>query len=166
VKHVAYFCGVLPHAEFTTQTEADAAARRYLEGMLDTQAELVWSGPPDAPSRTALRDALAGGGAGAGKKARLAAQYWRANCAPTERYGLTLPGTVEYRLGAGEAGFDNLVLAGDWTRNGFDAGCVEAAVTSGLLAANAICGAPRLDTIVGCNGPDGFPSRPRTASPI
>jgi len=52
------------------------------------------------------------------------------------------------------------VFAGDWTRNGFDAGCVEGAMTSGMLAAQAICGAPADDAIAGLHGPTGFPNRP------
>ena len=35
-------------------------------------------------------------------------------------------------------GFANLAVAGDWTACGFDAGCVEAATRSGVLAARAI----------------------------
>jgi uncharacterized protein with NAD-binding domain and iron-sulfur cluster len=52
-------------------------------------------------------------------------------------------GSVGYRLAADESGFDNLVLAGDWTRNGTDGGSVEAAVTAGMQAARAISGHPR-----------------------
>ena len=36
------------------------------------------------------------------------------------------------------SGYDNLVLAGDWTDNGLNAGCIEAATLGGLQAANAI----------------------------
>jgi hypothetical protein len=39
-------------------------------------------------------------------------------------------------------GVANLYLAGDWTKNGLDAGCVEAAVTSGMLCSRAITGQP------------------------
>ena len=53
------------------------------------------------------------------------------------------------------------MFAGDWTRNGFDAGCVEGAMTSGMLAAQAICGAPADDVIAGLHGPTGFPNGPR-----
>jgi hypothetical protein len=35
------------------------------------------------------------------------------------------------------------VLAGDWTKNGIDGGCVEAAATSGIQAARALTGAER-----------------------
>ena len=76
-------------------------------------------------------------------------RYLRVNIDPTERYVLSAPGTTQLRLGAAESGFRNVVLCGDWTRNGLNAGCVEAAMTSGLLASNALCGVPRLDEILG-----------------
>jgi uncharacterized protein with NAD-binding domain and iron-sulfur cluster len=52
-------------------------------------------------------------------------------------------GATQYRLTSETCGFANLSIAGDWTVNGFNAGCVEAAVTSGLMASRAICGEPR-----------------------
>jgi uncharacterized protein with NAD-binding domain and iron-sulfur cluster len=66
----------------------------------------------------------------------------RANFTGSERYVLTLAGSVRHRLWPGKSGFGNLFLAGDWTRNGIDGGSVEAAVTSGMLAARAITGRP------------------------
>lgn len=69
---------------------------------------------------------------------RLNSQFWRANVEPSERYVLSLRGTGRYRLDPGNSGFTNLSLAGDWTRNGFDVGCVEAAALSAKLAAAAI----------------------------
>lgn len=73
---------------------------------------------------------------------RFAFQYWRANVDPTERYVLSVPGTAKLRLDPGASGFSNLYLAGDWTRTRLNAGCVEAAIESGLRAARAISGAP------------------------
>jgi hypothetical protein len=75
-------------------------------------------------------------------EARLAAQYWRANIVGSERYVLTPPGSVDKRLRPDESGVENLVLAGDWTRNGVCGGSVEAAVTSGKLASRALSGSP------------------------
>jgi hypothetical protein len=83
---------------------------------------------------------------GASGPDRLRAQHWVANVDPSERYVLSLPGTLAHRLpkpGKG-TGFRNLHLAGDWTRNGINAGCVEAAVMSGLQASRAISGEPRV----------------------
>ena len=57
------------------------------------------------------------------------------------------PGTGEYRLRPDGSGFEHLVLAGDWTDNGVNAGCIEAAVVSGVQAANAVEGRPMHDGI-------------------
>ena len=61
----------------------------------------------------------------------------------------SLPGTGRYRRHPSQAGFANLVLAGDWTWNSFGAGCVEGATISGMLASHAISGSPPLESIVG-----------------
>jgi uncharacterized protein with NAD-binding domain and iron-sulfur cluster len=47
-----------------------------------------------------------------------------------------------------ESGYDNLA-AGDWTDSGMNAGCIEAAVLSGLKAANALLGRHRYHCIRG-----------------
>ena len=39
--------------------------------------------------------------------------------------------------------FGNLLLAGDWTLNGVNAGCAESAITSGMLASREVVGEPR-----------------------
>ena len=69
-------------------------------------------------------------------------QYFRANVDPSERYVLSLKGTTSFRLAPGDSGFANLVLTGDWTRNGFNAGCVEATTLSGMQASQTISGFP------------------------
>jgi uncharacterized protein with NAD-binding domain and iron-sulfur cluster len=73
---------------------------------------------------------------------RFNAQYIRVNVDPSERYVLSVPKSTFYRLKPGDSGFANLVLAGDWTYNVVNAGCVEAAVSSGMAAARFICGYP------------------------
>jgi hypothetical protein len=82
-------------------------------------------------------------------EARLESQYLRANIDPSDRYVLSLPGTGRYRLRADESGYSNLVLAGDWIDSGLNAGCIEAAVMSGIEAANAVLGRPLLEGISG-----------------
>ncbi|TAH37211.1 MAG: hypothetical protein EYC70_09535 [Planctomycetota bacterium] len=67
------------------------------------------------------------------------ARYVRANCTPSERYVLDLPGTNRYRLEADTSGLDNLALAGDWIFTG-QGGAVESAITAGMLAAQALTG--------------------------
>jgi uncharacterized protein with NAD-binding domain and iron-sulfur cluster len=80
---------------------------------------------------------------GASDQQRFDYQFFRANVDPDQRYVLTIPGTNRYRLRSDDSGFSNLYLAGDWTRTPFNAGCVEAAVISGLMASQAICGRPK-----------------------
>ncbi|MEM8554596.1 MAG: NAD(P)-binding protein [Pseudomonadota bacterium] len=67
-------------------------------------------------------------------------QYTRVNMYGSERYVLSVTGSVFHRLPPSESGFANLVLAGDWTRCGINAGCVEAATISGIAAASAVTG--------------------------
>ena len=74
--------------------------------------------------------------------AAIVSRYCRANIDPSERYVLSLPGTKQYRLPSGDSGFANLFLAGDWTLTEFSIGCVEAAVISGRMASQSICGSP------------------------
>ena len=82
-------------------------------------------------------------------RARLDAQYCTANVDPSDRYVQSPPGSAIHRLRADEAGYQNLFLAGDWTNCGLNAGCIEAAVLSGLQAANAVRGRPLLAGIAG-----------------
>ena len=69
---------------------------------------------------------------------RLKAQYVRANLDPSDRYVQSLPVSGRHRIAPGRSGFGNLAVAGDWTACGLDAGCVEAATRSGVLAARDI----------------------------
>ena len=72
-----------------------------------------------------------------------------ANVDPSDRYVQSLAGTDRYRLRPDESGYDGLYLAGDWTDCGLNAGCIEAAVLSGLQAANAVLGRSRGYRIAG-----------------
>jgi uncharacterized protein with NAD-binding domain and iron-sulfur cluster len=169
VRHIAYFCGVIPHEEVGEPPDPDAAAEavhRHTRSFLELHARLFW---PNAahprqqtgfdwarlvtPETSTATDRPKG-------TDRLISQYLRVNYQPSEQYVLTLAGSIDARLWPSERCFDNLVFAGDWTRNGFDAGCVEAAMTSGMLAAQAISGWPKRSTIAGLDGPTGFPNRP------
>jgi hypothetical protein len=89
------------------------------------------------------------GADGTNGPAAIASQFLTANVDPSDRYVQCTPGSDRYRLRADESGYDNLVLAGDWTDNGLNAGCIEAATLSGLQAANALLGRPRLHRIAG-----------------
>lgn len=71
-------------------------------------------------------------------EARLRAQWFIVNVAPSEQYTLAWPGSDRFRLAPDGSGFQNLFLAGDWTDFGLNIGHVEGAVTSGLEAAQGI----------------------------
>jgi uncharacterized protein with NAD-binding domain and iron-sulfur cluster len=97
---------------------------------------------------------------------RFQAQYFRQNFYGSERYVLSVPNSVQYRLPPDDSGFENLVLAGDWTRCGINAGCVEAATISGLVAARGLTGHPFEVVGEGDLLPDAGPSdRTQLASP-
>lgn len=51
---------------------------------------------------------------------------------------LSAPDSSAARLRAEESGVTNLILAGDWTYNGFTLGCVEASFKSGMLATRVL----------------------------
>jgi uncharacterized protein with NAD-binding domain and iron-sulfur cluster len=140
VRSVGYFCGTMTERDGETQEEATARALRDGVDHLRANALALWPGAADGDGGfdwTLLHDPDGRSGPD-----RILAQYWRANVRGSERYVLTPPGSVEHRLRPSEAGPENLVLAGDWTRNGVCGGSVEAAVTSGKLAAKALSGSP------------------------
>lgn len=90
---------------------------------------------------------------GEGDESAFDTQYWSANVNPSDRYCLTVPGSVKYRISPLDNNYDNFTVVGDWTDCGFNQGCVEAAVMSGRLGAHAISGLPWLDEIVGYDHP-------------
>jgi uncharacterized protein with NAD-binding domain and iron-sulfur cluster len=86
-------------------------------------------------------------------RARFDTQYWTANVNPSDRYTLSLPGSLEYRISPLDNTYDNLTIAGDWTDCSLNVGCVEAATISGRLAAHAISKSPALEEIIGFDHP-------------
>ncbi len=143
VRGLAYVCGVLEDRPDEDHAAATARVKRNAQAFLKRDlAPILPRAVTDGPGSPIRWPLLADGSARSGP-ARLAAQYWRANTTPSERYVLTRAKSVADRLGAHESGVANLVLAGDWTRNGIDGGCVEAAITSGMQAARALIGHSR-----------------------
>jgi uncharacterized protein with NAD-binding domain and iron-sulfur cluster len=132
-KSVAYFCAVL--ADELDGAAPEEAVRTTARQHLEQQAQAFWPGA-FAGGRfdwNVLFDPLDRTGSD-----RLGAQYLRANVSATDRYVTTAAGTVDSRLDPERSGFENLVLAGDWTHSGIDGGCVEAAVISGQRAAGEV----------------------------
>jgi uncharacterized protein with NAD-binding domain and iron-sulfur cluster len=142
VRSVGYFCGTMREVPGETQADADARARR--DGLAHLRRHAVVSWPGAATSGGDFDWSLLADPHDRDGEDRIEAQYWRANIFGSERYVLTPPGSVQHRLRPDESGVENLVLAGDWTRNGICGGSVEAAVTSGRLAARALSGFPEV----------------------
>ena len=145
VRHVSYFVSPMRDAGGeaasleATRTAAEALLERHVGPLLwpdarTPQGALDWSLLDAPPSKVG--------------RGRLAGQYLRANVSPSERYVLSVAGSTAHRLPAHLPDtFPNLYLAGDWTRNGLNCGCMEAAVTSGLLAASAAMGGRALEMV-------------------
>jgi uncharacterized protein with NAD-binding domain and iron-sulfur cluster len=123
---LAYLCGAMPDAE---PADGEDLVRATLERFLADEVAALWPG---------FRWETLHDDGGRGGPDRLRGQYVRANLDPSDRYVQSLPGSGRYRLAPGRSGFANLALAGDWTACGLDAGCIEAATRSGILAARAI----------------------------
>jgi uncharacterized protein with NAD-binding domain and iron-sulfur cluster len=160
VKGIAYFCNVMPTppgvpdpGDVDLPVRAHEEAKKNALDFLDRSMLPLWPLAVDRYPTEFRWRLLQGGADDVVGRSRFDAQFWRANVEPSERYVLSLPGTGRFRLPPGDSGFDNLFLAGDWTRCGLNAGCVEAAVTSGMLAANAMCGVPEMKEIIGCDQP-------------
>jgi uncharacterized protein with NAD-binding domain and iron-sulfur cluster len=90
---------------------------------------------------------------GATAKSDVIAKHVEANFDGSDRYTLSLPGSIVHRISPLDRSVENMTIAGDWTACGLDTGCVEAAVISGMLAAHAISGKPELNSIVGYDHP-------------
>jgi uncharacterized protein with NAD-binding domain and iron-sulfur cluster len=148
VQSIGYFCGTMEEPENDTQHDADERAFAAGVQHLRDKALVLWPGAErggrdsDPPTPGAFDWELLFDPTDASGEDRMRAQYWRANIFGSERYVLTPPGSIEFRLRPSEAAPANLALAGDWTRNGICGGSVEAAVTSGRLAAQHLSGSP------------------------
>jgi hypothetical protein len=148
---------VLPDAARNGGAVTEEFSRKQRDAVRSNALRFLNEDAPSLWPRTAAEgggfcwDTLAGAN-GAGRH-RFDTQYWTANVNPTDRYVQSLPGSIVYRMSPLDMTFDNLTIAGDWTATGLDTGCIESAVMSGMLAANAISQTPRLEKIVGYDHP-------------
>ncbi len=137
---IGYFCGPLEGSIPTRRAEEGEYQERVRQDAVHFLDRHMGSLLPGAATEDGFRwELLCGAGKTKGAE-RFRSQYWRANVDPSDRYVQSRPGTDQYRLRSDEGGCDNLFLAGDWTDSGLNAGCIEAAVLSGIQAANAIHG--------------------------
>jgi uncharacterized protein with NAD-binding domain and iron-sulfur cluster len=160
---VAYFCNVLPDTAPPQRGQAkpwleqqNALVRDRARRFLTRDIAAMWPGAVDPITGEFQWERLVAP-AGNGGVDRLDAQYLRANVEPSERYVLSVPGSSAHRIPPDDTGFTNLYAVGDWTACGINAGYVEGAVISGMLAANAIhhtYGDPaHVEPIIGLDGP-------------
>jgi uncharacterized protein with NAD-binding domain and iron-sulfur cluster len=143
-KTVAYFCNALADRSPPERGHAQEwlAERRLLVHanamrFLTRDVGILWPDAVNPLTKEFHWDWLVDASGAAGPD-RLNAQYLRANVEPSERYVLSVPGSSAHRIPPADTGFENLVAVGDWTSCMLDAGCVEAAVISGIRAANGI----------------------------
>ena len=129
IKTVAYLCNVFPD-KFDDGREEDkkAVAAEALEHFLNEDAALIWPGGDGEVLR----------GSQLSDRIRQSERFTRANYQGTERYVQSVPKSSKHRIKPDKTPFSNLLVVGDWTRCTLNAGCVEAAVISGMDAANAL----------------------------
>ncbi len=155
---VVYFCNVMPTGELperddaARKTEQTAIVHDNAVHFMNESLGYMWPDAigDDGQFRWNLLHAPGDDSQG---EDRFDSQFWTANINPTDRYVLSLPGSLKHRISPLDDRFDNLTIAGDWTDCGHQAGCVEAAVMSGLLAASALSDYPRLSDIIGYDHP-------------
>ncbi|MFO0756791.1 MAG: NAD(P)-binding protein [Byssovorax sp.] len=160
VRSIAYFCSPLPGGPPPSgaeegmryrSAERDKVRARAID-FLNHEIGGLW--PAAVRGRKGFRfEVLAGAPPEVHGEARFDSQLWAANVGGSDRYVLSVPGSSKYRISPLDLSVDNLTIAGDWTETGLNTGCVESAVMSGLLAAHAICGSPRLEDIIGYDHP-------------
>jgi uncharacterized protein with NAD-binding domain and iron-sulfur cluster len=148
VNDISYLCGPLLGPAFAPDPgNTDFPCQQYLAvrnsalDFLKHRTEPLW---PLASSSGAFDWQLLVANEGTQGPQRLEEQYLRPNIDPGERYVQSPAGSSAYRLRVDESGISNLLLAGDWTWNGLNIGCIEAAAISGRQAARAISGFPVL----------------------
>ncbi len=149
---VAYFCGAFDAEWPTSDGHEDYLGRcreRVLAHAVKYLDDHVGLYLPAAVSEDGFAWHLLSGADGHRGTSALETQHISVNIDPSDRYVQSVPGSDKYRLRPDESGYDNLVLAGDWTDSGINAGCIEAAVMSGLQAANALLGRGRYYRIRG-----------------
>lgn len=124
---LAYLCSVAPD----TDPAPDVGA--VLDDALRAHGRAVWpaGGPRDA------------------EDPQIVDRYLRLNDDPSDRYVQALPGADLHRLRVDGSGVRHLILAGDWTDCGLNAGCIEGATISGIEAAAAVEGRPLTDRVLG-----------------
>lgn len=132
VRGISYFCGPLPDWNQNPAISLQAVivtAQQFVDGGISA----LWHNAQEGPAGGFPWDWLVDPAGGVGVD-RFYRQYFRANTEGSELYVRSAKGSTQYRLRPAGTGYDNLTIAGDWTRTRLNVGCVEAAVMSGIEA--------------------------------
>lgn len=158
VRSIAYFCGPLKESEIRNskgelkdRRAIEAGVKGALTDLLASKMKPFWPDAFKSRHDQLLKSCLAGDGKT--PDPRLGDQHVQANFKGSDRYTLAMPRSLEHRISPLDNSVVNMTIAGDWTECGFNEGCVEAAVMSGMLAAHAISGKPDFDSIIGYDHP-------------
>ena len=116
-----------------------AVFKRQVQDWMNRHLTALW--PDMASSDGSFNLKTLHGPPQADGQARVDWQYFRVNEHGSARSVLAVSSSVGSRLRSDQSGFSNLLLAGDWTLNGLNIECVEAATVSGLQAARGLTGA-------------------------
>jgi uncharacterized protein with NAD-binding domain and iron-sulfur cluster len=143
---IGYFCSALSDDLAGDGKAASEAVQHHVAEFFEQSAGRFWPNAVDPTGRFRTELLVTDGD---DTRPTPTGVYARANDDPSDRYVQSLPGTNRWRLRVDQSGVDNLLLAGDWTNCGLNAGCVEAAVMSGVEAANALRGRALTDGLLG-----------------
>lgn len=137
---VEYFCGALsedppdaPRSDTTFPRRMTELVKQNAHTWLSNNIAPLWPLGAQANSSSLNFELLLDG---------FDHQYFRANIDPSERYVLSVPGSMQYRLHTDGSGFENLWLAGDWIVTRVNSGAFEAAVEAGCRCSHAMAGVP------------------------
>jgi len=100
--------------------------------------QAFYNGPNAPGDWDAFLASLAVNGEAITGEERLKWQHFIVGVQPSDLYILSQKDKIGLRLGQAESGAKYLFLCGDWTDTDINAGCVEAATQSGMLASNVI----------------------------
>lgn len=146
-KNVSYFCSAMPLAHFPPDNDYEfperckQQAKQNAIEQLEQRITGLWpnAGGVGHFKWEWLIDLDGGSG-----EARFDSQYWRANIDPSEHYVMSVVNSSQHRIDTDGSGFSNLFMVGDWIKTGLNAGCVEAAVMSGMQCSRAMTGYPKV----------------------
>ena len=147
--HIAYFCGPLADAEVIPNfgeidfpKQEDDRVKAIAKQWFERNTAPLWPKIMCSQGPERVNWDLLLGPEQEIDSERFDCQFWKANIEPSDRYVMSTKGSTKYRLQPDQSGFNNLYLAGDWTRNPLNLGCIEATVMSGMKVSQAISGYP------------------------